>query len=318
MQYKKYYDILGVSKDASQEAIKKAYRKLAVKHHPDKNPNNKKAEERFKEINEAYEVLKDPEKREKYDRLGANWKQYEHAGAGGGGFDWSQFGGRGGGRTYHFEGDAGDVFGGAGGFSDFFNAFFGGMGGFDNMRGATTEDFRSQRQVKGRDLRAQLDLSLHEAYHGISKILNIDGQKLKINIKPGAYSGQELRLKNKGASSPSGGEKGDLYLKINVIPGAGDQIEGQNLIKEMPVDLYTAVLGGKLQVNTPAGKINITVPKSTQPGTTLRLKGKGMPVYGQKDKHGDLLIRLKIQIPKDLTTEEIGLFQKLKNMEQKK
>lgn len=315
MQYKKYYDILGVSKDASQDEIKKAYRKLAVKYHPDKNPDNKSAEDRFKELNEAYEVLRDPEKRRKYDQLGANWKQYEHAGAGG--FDGSQFGG--GGRSYHFGGSAGDMFGGTGSnFSDFFNAFFGGAGGFENRTGQSQgfESFGSSRSHKGRDLRTNLNLSLEEAYLGVSKVLNVDGEKLKINIKPGAYSGQELRIKNKGASGYGGGQKGDLFLKINVEPGPGFQINGNDLTIETPVDLYTAILGGKLQVTTPGGTISINVPKGAQPGTILRLKEKGMPVYGKTNRHGDLRIRIKIEIPKNLSRKETELFEKLKSINQ--
>jgi curved DNA-binding protein len=311
MQYKDYYKILGVSKSASQDDIRKAYRKLAQKFHPDKNPDNKQAEERFKEIGEAYEVLKDPEKRKKYDHLGANWKQYEHAGAGDqGGFDWSQFGGRGGKKTFYYEGDIGDIFGGTGGgFSDFFNAFFSDMG-----KGRRSQRFGDQGTIKGQDLRGEMEISLQEAYHGTSRILNIGGQKLRITTKPGAYTGQELRIRGKGQPGISGGEKGDLYMKIKVLPDAAYTREGNDLIMNAAADLYTAILGGKIAVNTLAGKVNVPVPPGSQPGSRLRLKGKGMPLYGKSGVFGDLYIRLNINIPKNLSQSEIELFRKLRDL----
>ena len=327
MQYKDYYKTLGVSKNATQDEIKKAYRKLAVKYHPDKHPDDKEADTKFKEINEAYEVLKDPEKRKKYDQLGANWKQYEQAGYGGGqgsgygGFDWSQFGGRGAGsRSYHFEGDLGDMFGeSGGGFSDFFNMFFG--GGMGNASNQGFGDFGSfgggRRSSKGQDLQAEMELSVYEAYHGASRILNVEGHKLRINTKPGAYDGQELRIKGKGAPGPGGGENGDIYIKIRVRPDQEYRLDGHNIIKEVPVDLYTAVLGGKIRVSTLAGTINVSIPEGTQPGKTLRLRGKGMPVFGKSGQYGDLLLKLKIEVPTHLSKDEKSLFKKLQNLREK-
>jgi curved DNA-binding protein len=310
MEYKDYYKTLGVSKNATQDEIKKAYRKLAIKYHPDKTKGDKKSEERFKEIGEAYEVLKDPEKRKKYDQLGANWKQYENAGYGGGGFDFSQFGGGpAGGRTYHFEGDLGDIFGEAGGgFSDFFNAFFGGAGssrsGFSGR----------QRPRKGQDLQAEMEISLYEAWHGTSRILNVDGKKLRVNIKPGSYNGLELRIKGKGAPGSSGGPSGDIYIKIRVQPDNQYKIDGNNLIIKTDVDLYTAVLGGKKEIQTFAGKLNVPIPKGSQSGSKLRLKGKGMPVYNQPGSYGDLYVQLNVVIPKNLSREEEKLFKKLQEL----
>ena len=314
MEYKDYYKILGVSKNASQDEIKKAYRKLAVKYHPDKTQGDKKSEDRFKEIGEAYEVLKDPEKRKKYDKLGSNWKQYENAGYGGGGFDFSQFGGgsAGGRRTYHFEGDMGDIFGDSGdGFSDFFNAFFG--GGEHTQTGFSGR----QRPRKGQDLQAKMEISLYEAYHGTSRILNVGGKKLRVNTKPGSYDGLELRIKGKGAPGSSGGPNGDIYIKIRVQPDSQYKVDGSNLILKTNIDLYTAVLGGKKEIQTLAGKLNVPIPKGAQNGSKLRLKGKGMPVYNQPGVHGDLFVQLNVQIPKNLSQEEIKLFKKLKDLQNK-
>ena len=312
MDYKDYYKILGVSKNASTDEIKKAYRKLAVKYHPDKNPGNKQAEARFKEISEAYEVLRDPEKRKKYDQLGSNWNQFQGADAGG--FDFSQFGGgrRGKSRTY-FSGNMDDLFGDSdSGFSDFFNAFFGGFGG-------SSGGFHQQaQQVKGKDLRSELSISLSEAYHGTSRLLNVNGQKIKINIKPGAYNGQELRIKGKGGKGRNGGADGDIYLNIKVLPEKNYTVHGNDLILKTDVDLYTAVLGGKLNINTLSGKLNINIPKGTQNGTKLRVKGKGMPVYGKSGTYGDLYLQLNILIPTNLSKKEEELFRQLMKMNEKK
>ncbi len=308
MDFKDYYKILGVSKNASQEEIKKAYRKLAIKYHPDKTKGDKQAEERFKEVGEAYEVLKNPEKRKKYDQLGTNWKQYEQAGADG--FDFSQFeGGSPGGRTFHFESDLGDIFGETGGgFSDFFNAFFG------ESRGAQSGFSGRQRPHKGQDLQAEMEISLYEAYHGTSRILSVDEKKLRVNIKPGSYNGLELRIKGKGGRGAAGGADGDIYIKIKVQSDNQYKLDGNNLILKTNVDLYTAVLGGKTEINTPAGKLNITVPKESQSGSKLRLKGKGMPVYGKTGQYGDLYVQLNVVIPKNLNQEEENLFRKLKEL----
>ncbi|MFO7833361.1 MAG: DnaJ domain-containing protein [Halohasta sp.] len=236
MNYKDYYKILGVSKNATQDEIKKAYRKLAVKYHPDKNPNDKKAEDRFKEIGEAFEVLKDPEKRKKYDHLGANWKQYQNADPGGG-YNYSR---RSSGAESFFS--DGSFFGGGGDFSDFFNAFFGDMGGgFQRTRSQPTAQ-------KGSDLKATMEITLNEAYHGASRILNVDGKKLRISTKPGAYHGQELRIKGKGSQGVNGGPRGDIYINIKVTPNSTFTRNGNDLLTDVKVDLYTAILGGKIEI----------------------------------------------------------------------
>lgn len=311
MDYKDYYKILGVSKKASQEEIKKAYRKLAVKYHPDKNPGDKTAEERFKELSEAYEVLRDPEKREKYNQLGANWKQFENVGAGG--FEYPGYGkGSREGGTFHFRGnmgDIGDLFNGReGGFSDFFNAFFGHASG--NGSG-----FRSQRgPFKGNDYKAEMEISLSEAYHGTSRILSVHGQKLRVTIKPGAYDGQELRIRGKGGQGINGGDRGDIYIKLKLSRDINQVRDGNDLIRKIDVDLYTAVLGGKIEVHTLSGKLSVNIPQGAQNGQKLRLQAKGMPVYEKPGKYGDMYIQLNILIPKKLSDKQKKLFNELREL----
>lgn len=306
MQYKDYYDILGVTKDASAKDIKRAYRKLAAKYHPDKNPDNKEAEEKFKEINEAHEVLSDPEKRKKYDTLGANWEAYEQ-----GGFDWSQYGGgQGGGRrrTYTFTGDD------ASGFSDFFRMFFeSGADPFSTFGGGG-----HPRAFKGRDLLASMEVTLREAYEGSARTFELHGKKLRIRIKPGAYDGQQLRLTGKGEPGANGGAAGDLIIELRVLPDARFEREGDNLVYKADIDLYTAILGGKIQVPTMTGSVNMTIPKGTNSGSTLRLRGKGMPVYGKTDRYGDLLVKVNVNMPQNLTLEEERLFEKLRALREAK
>jgi curved DNA-binding protein len=306
MEYRDYYKILEVDKKASQDEIKKNYRKLARKYHPDRNPDNPKAEDKFKELQEAYEVLKDPEKRKKYDQLGSNWKQYEHAGSGAHGF--SQWANAGGGRQYRSNFD--DVFGGGGGFSDFFEQFFG--GGYGRNQGFGGRG--GHAPSKGQDYEARLKLNLSDVYHGTSTVLNLDSNKVKVNLKPGLKDGQTLRLKGKGAPSPAGGAHGDLLLKVSVVNNTAFKQEGIDLYLDQEVDLYTAMLGGKVTVNTLSTPITINLPAETPNGKTLRLKGKGMPVYGKTDSFGDLYLNIKIKLPQKLSDEEITLFRKLADL----
>ena len=321
MQYKDYYKVLGVSEDASEKEIKKAYKKLAIKYHPDKNPDDQVAEEKFKEINEAYEVLGDPEKRKKYDKLGANWEAYQQSG--GSGFDWSQFGGGPsggtGGQTYYFEGDPSEFFrqgrSGGSGFSDFFEAFFGG-GGFEQAFGQQHRQRR--RQATGRDVQAELPITLEEAYHGGSKVFEIGGQKLRIKIKPGAYDGQKLKLKGKGQAAPGGGPAGDLYLILRVQPHPNVERRGDDLAREQAIDLFTAVLGGKTTIPTLSGPVTITVKPGTSPGQTLRLRGKGMPRRNNPKQHGDLLVKVDVSIPQNLSDEERKIFEQLRKIRREK
>jgi curved DNA-binding protein len=307
VNFKDYYKSLGVEKTASTDEIKKAYRKLARKYHPDVNPNNKEAEEKFKEISEANEVLSDPEKRKKYDTLGADWKRYEQTG-GQGGFDWGKYSqGQPGGGGYQYQGDF-EGFGG-GGFSDFFESIFG--GGFGRQQQRAGGRTRGGFAYKGQDYQAEMEISFDEAFHGTERILNVINQKLRIKTKPGVSDGQVLRLKGKGGPGPNGGEAGDLFITVRVAPHPEYKRKGDDLYKDVSVDLYTAILGGEIHVPTISGNIKVKIPAEAQNGMTLRVKGKGFPKYGHESEHGDLYLKLKIQIPKNLSQKEKDLFKEL-------
>jgi curved DNA-binding protein len=307
MEFKDYYKILGLNKQASADDIKKAYRKLAKKYHPDKNPNDKVAEEKFKEVSEAYEVLKDPEKRKKYDMLGANWKHYQNAA--GPNADWfNNFNQSRQGGSYQFSGSFNDLFGNIGGFSDFFESFFGSRNNFGEASG-----FGNIPQ-KGNDYEASLTISLEEAHRGVEKQFVVNGKTLKVKINPGIEEGKKLRLKNQGGEGKSGGEKGDLYLKIQIEKHPYFERKDNDLYYDLDVDLYTAVLGGKKEVTTLDGKrLNIIIPKGTENGKILKVKEMGMNRPGMAHR-GDLFVRINVTIPKNLTNEEIKLFEKLKNL----
>jgi curved DNA-binding protein len=317
MEYKDYYKVLGVSKTATQDEIKKAFRKLAVKYHPDKNKENKEAEEKFKEINEANEVLSDVEKRKKYDELGENWKYYQQSGGSQSqDFDWAQYANQGGGQTqYTYEGDFGDSFGGSG-FSDFFDTLFGGGGGGFRSSQQGTRGRRSTRKtsLKGEDLGAEMSITLEDAYKGSEKIFDLDGQSIKLKIKPGIADGQTLKLSGKGGSGYNGGPAGDLLLKIHVLNDPLFERKGDDLYTDLRVNLYIAVLGGKAALRTFKGTINVNIPKESQNGKVLRLQGLGMPKYGKANQFGDLYAKLNIEIPTKLTDEEIKLFNELSEM----
>lgn len=301
MEYKDYYKILEIDKNASQEDIKKAYRRLAKKYHPDKNPDNKVYEEKFKEISEANEVLSDPEKRKKYDQLGSNWKHYQNAGTEGN--EWFrnfQSSRQGGGAN--FTGNVDDLFGQVGGFSDFFESFFGGGSGYSTK----------SHPRKGQDFEAALKISLEDAYHGAEKEFMVDGRKIKIKINPGIEHGKKLRLKNQGAAGYNGGEKGDLYLTIQIENHPLFERKGNDIYYNMDVDLYTALLGGKEVLQTLDGKkININIPAGTDSGTLLRVKDMGMTYSNSASLKGDLFVKLNIKIPKNLNQQEKELVKKL-------
>jgi len=293
-----YYSILGISKNAAAGDIKKAYRKLAVKYHPDKNAGNKEAEEKFKQINEAYEVLSDAEKRKKYDKYGENWNKVPEGAQGK-----HQYGpGSDGGGTYHYEGDPSEFFGGNGGdFSNLFEQFFTRSG-----KGAG-----GRTSSRPRDVESEITIGIEEAYHGMAQIIDVAGQKIRIKLKPGTYEGLVIKLPGKAPATK--GKAGDLYLTIHVQVPEEYELEGLNIRQHLNIDLFTAVLGGEKEVNTLAGKLKVKVPEATQEGRVLKLKGKGMPLYGDPEKHGDLLLELHVQLPQNLTEEQKALFRKLKD-----
>jgi curved DNA-binding protein len=312
MEYKDYYKVLGVEKTATQDEIKKAYRKLAVKYHPDKNAGNKEAEEKFKEINEANEVLGDAAKRKKYDELGENWKYYQQSGGQAQDFDWSRYQNQGGGgqQRYYTNQDFGgfEGFGGGGGFSDFFETMFGG-GGFSQGGGARRG--RRSSAMRGEDMRASLSITLEEAYHGVEKLFTIDGQSIKLKIKPGVPDGHLLKLTGKGYAGSGGGAHGDLLLSIVVEPDSRYERKGADLYTDLPVDIVTAELGGKAEVKTFKGTIKVNIAKETDNGKSLRLPGMGMPIYGKENQHGDLYVKINLQVLKNLTEKETKLFKEL-------
>ncbi len=312
MQFKDYYKILGVKPDATLDEIKKAYRRLALQYHPDKNPGDKKAEEKFKDIAEAYDVLSDPEKRKKYDMIYNGGRGPGAGFSGFGDFDFGGFagGGAGGPKYYYYttgadeDFDLGDLFGnlGGGGFSEFFKQFFGGMG-----RGK-----RQQRvNKKGEDLHARVEITLSEAYSGTERIIMVNGEKLRIKLKPGVRHNQLLRIKGKGQPSPyPDGQPGDLYVRVEILPHPYFERKGDDLYTEVEVNVFKVLLGGKIKIRTLKGtEVAVPIPAGIPYGHTLRLKGLGMPVYEHPHRHGDLYVKVKYKVPKDLTTEEKNLIQ---------
>lgn len=313
MDYKDYYKVLGVDKEASQDEIKKAYRKLAIKYHPDKNKDNAEAENKFKEINEANEVLSDKEKRKKYDELGENWKYYQQSGGADQGFDWSQYANQGGSsqRQYSYGGDPGGGFGDAGGFSDFFETLFGQGFGGAQTRGRSS---RRTAKMKGADVSAEMSITLEDSYKGAEKYFDLDGESIKLKIKPGITNGQTLKLTGKGNPGYNGGPNGDLLLKIHVLNDPMFERKGNDLYSDLRVGLYLAILGGKAPLKTFKGTINVNIPKESQNGKVLRLQGMGMPVYGKANSYGDLYAKIYIETPVNLTEKELSLFKELSEL----
>jgi curved DNA-binding protein len=308
MDYRDYYQVLGVGKSATEKEIRSAFRRLAQQFHPDKNPGDKRAEDKFKEINEAYEVLGDPQKRAKYDRLGASYAQWERAGQPGAGFDFSQWAGASGRNGP----DLNEVFG-EGGFSDFFNSLFGGMG-TGARRGTRTSARGSTWSLRGEDMEQAIEISLEEAHSGTKRTLQKGERRLEVNIPPGARTGTKVRLAGAGGQ---GQTPGDLFVVVNVRPHPKFRREGDDLHVEVPVDLYTALLGGETRVPTLAGEVRLTVPAEAQSGKTFRLSGRGMPKLRQAAEHGDLYAHLQVRLPANLSEREKQLFAELRALRDK-
>ena len=324
MEFKDYYKTLGVSKTATEKEIKQAFCKLARKLHPDVNPGDKTSESRFKEVNEAYEVLGDPEKRKKYDELGANWRMYEHAGAHPGagpfpgGFNVGGTGGRGGFRTMTQE-EMEDLFGDSNPFSDFFTTFFGGgMGG--DVRGSAGGRGGGARQRPGRDIENEIELSLEDAYNGTTQRLALthDGHRRTVDVRfpPGVVTGSRVRVSGEGEQGVGGGQAGHLYLRVRLKPHPTFELKDRDLHVRVSVPVTTAVLGGEADVKTLAGKsLRLKVPPTTQNAQVFRLKGHGMPATGKTGENGDLYATADVQLPRELTPEQRAHFEALQKLE---
>ncbi|MFP4630030.1 MAG: DnaJ C-terminal domain-containing protein [Desulfohalobiaceae bacterium] len=320
VEYKDYYEILGVSRDASQEEISKAFKKLARKYHPDLNPNDEESERKFKEVNEAYEVLKDPEKRKRYDQLGSDWEHGQNFEPPPG-FENVRFtfGGGGPGGAGQFGGE----------FSDFFETLFGNLfsegRGFQGARAGFGQDPFSARgrraAAKGEDATATLELSLEEAYKGGQKTVTLqervpgpDGRPrlqnktLDVNIPPGVRDGSKIRLSGQGSPGMTGGQAGDLYLQVKLLPDPRFQVQGKNIIYELPLAPWEAALGTDVQVPTLDGSVQMKIPPGTSSGQKLRLKGRGL---GRGSKQGDQLVQIRIKMPKEMGSKEKELWQEL-------
>jgi curved DNA-binding protein len=323
MAYIDYYQTLGVEKTASAADIKKAYRKLAKKYHPDLHPNDAAAKRKFQEINEANEVLGDADKRKKYDEYGANWKQseqYEQARQqqqrqysgqqGGGGYSsyGGDFGGFGGGGFGGFS-DFGDF--GESGYSSFFENLFGGSG-----RRSSSSGFggSSRRAAKGQDYTGEVHLSLRDAAVAQQQMIDVNGTKLRITVPAGIADGQKIKLPGKGGASMQGGQAGDLYITFVIAPDPIFTRTGNDLLVNANLDLYTAVLGGELLIDTLQGKVKMQVPAGTQPDSKARLKGKGFPVYKKEGQFGNLIVTYNVQVPKRLSERQKQLFQELQKI----
>ena len=322
MEFKDYYSTLGVAKAASDAEIKRAYRKLARQYHPDLNPGDKKAEARFKEVNEANEVLSDPDKRRKYDELGANWRAYDQAppdGGRGGPADWSAD--PRGGATYRTmtPEEMQDLFGNQDPFSDFFHTFFGGAGAPGGQTGSARAG-RSARAGKGRDLEQAIDLTLEEAFAGTSRrlVTTRDGKdhSVEVRIPAGVKNGARVRAAGEGAAAPRGGRAGDLYLTVRIHPHPRFERHGQDLHLRIDVPVTTAVLGGEVEVPTLAGApLRLKVPPLTDHGRIFRLRGHGMPTVGRPDERGDLYATVAVRIPSRLSEAERQHYEALRTLE---
>lgn len=300
MAYIDYYQVLGLKKDATEKDIKSAYRKLARKYHPDLNPNDKEANKKFQEVNEANEVLSDPDKRKKYDQYGENWQHadaYEAQQQQAGGRPYSGYSGGSTEGGYNFE-----SFGDGGDFSDYFQSMFGNMGGAGRGR---------QAKYRGQDYSSELHLKLRDVLESQKQTLSVNGKNIRITIPAGVENGQTIKIAGHGGAGSNGGPAGDLLITFVIKDDPKFKREGNNLHTTVDVDLYTAVLGGEVIAETLTGKVKVPVKAGTQNGAKVKLKGKGMPVYKKENEFGDLYLSYNIVIPTELTDKQKELFKEL-------
>jgi curved DNA-binding protein len=303
MDYKDYYKILGVERSADEKEIKKAYRRLARQYHPDVNSGDKAAEARFKEINEANEVLSDPEKRRKYDDLAQDYQRWQQTG-GASGYDFNQWSARGAsGGTRSAYGDINDLFADDPQFSDFFGTLFGSMAGRGSAPGARA----GRTAAAPRHVEQEVEVTLDEVYHGAQRLMDVDGRRLEIKIPAGVKTGSKVRMAGEGLPSGRGGPRGDIYLIIKVLPHPTFERRGDDLHCEVPVDLFAALLGGEVRVPTLTGPVALRIPAGTQAGRTFRLGGQGLPKLRAPTEHGDLLAKVRILLPDKLADRELEL-----------
>jgi len=313
MEYKDYYKILGLDKTAKEADIKSAYRRLARKYHPDVNPGKPEAEEKFKEVNEAYQVLSDPEKRQKYDQFGSQWQQYRSAGGSPEDFNWGPWRSQpSGGTSYRTvsQEELNQMFGGMGGFSDFFETLFGGfgMGGVSSKASHQPGAGTTRRGTASRDVQHEVEITLEEAFSGTKRLLQFEGGKrIEASIPPGVDTGSRVRL-----SGQAGGA--DLFLRVVVLPHAVFTRKGSDLYTRVPVDFYTAALGGEVSVPTLTGAVRLTIPENTDSGKVFRLKELGMPGLKSPQTRGNLYATVEVHLPKHLTPAEKDKIRELRNM----
>jgi len=298
MEFIDYYKVLGIGKNATTEEIRKAYRKMARKLHPDVNPDDSAAKLKFQQVNEANEVLSDPEKRKKYDKYGNEWKNADHLAQAD--------------QQRHYRGTprnsdgGGEDFGGFGGdFSDFFSSMFGGQ----------SKAAGSRSRLRGQDYNSELQLELKEVFTSHQRTLTVNGKNIRLTIPAGIENGQTIKIAGHGGAGVNGGTAGDLYLRFVILNNTEFKREGSNLNKEEELDIFTAVLGGEITVATFEGKVKLKVAAGTQNGTRVKLKGKGFPVYKKEGQVGDLFITWKIKVPSNLTEKEKELFTQLSELD---
>lgn len=294
MEYKDYYKVLGVERKSSADDIRKAYRKLAMQYHPDKNPGDKKSEEKFKEINEAYQVLSDDQKRARYDQLGSAYSNFRTSGGRPGDFQWDDwFQQQGAGQRSY--GNAEDVFGGAGGFSEFFRSIFG-----EAVRSSARNQAAQQQQP---GYQQDVEISFQEAYEGTTRQLQSSDRKLQVRIPAGVKTGSKVRV------AGAGPEGLDLYLVVKVTDENRFERDGQDLTTTSALSIFTLILGGETEVETPTGKVKLSIPAGTQTDQVFRLAGRGMPYIKDPKTKGDLFVKLKVQIPKYLSSKQRELIE---------